>query len=165
MSQRECSGFNWPPLSIAASEPVNISPEAVSLAGPCHSGHVAGKPDAATSGAMIPAAISAICSNPGGLLCPPPDRRPLFVESVIARDDFRSVDAIGVGQPAKLACWGRGCPVSCGRIVPLPREQSCAVGVDQPASFACIPRSVIVAWVRPIDRNFRAMCASPVPPG
>lgn len=34
MSQRECAGFNWPPLSIAASEPVSISPEAVSRAGP-----------------------------------------------------------------------------------------------------------------------------------
>ncbi len=34
MSQRECAGFNWPPLSISASEPVSISPEAVSRCGP-----------------------------------------------------------------------------------------------------------------------------------
>jgi hypothetical protein len=34
MSQRGCAGFNWPPLSIAAKEPVSISPEAVSRAGP-----------------------------------------------------------------------------------------------------------------------------------
>lgn len=34
MSQRECAGFNWPPLSIPAKEPVSISPEAVSRAGP-----------------------------------------------------------------------------------------------------------------------------------
>lgn len=34
MSQRECAGFNWPPLSILASEPVSISPEAVSRVGP-----------------------------------------------------------------------------------------------------------------------------------
>lgn len=33
MSQRECAGFNWPPLSIPAEEPVSISPEAVSRAG------------------------------------------------------------------------------------------------------------------------------------
>jgi hypothetical protein len=33
MSQRECAGFNWPPLSISAQEPVSISPEAVSRAG------------------------------------------------------------------------------------------------------------------------------------
>jgi hypothetical protein len=34
MSQRECAGFNWPPLSIPAEQPVSISPEAVSRAGP-----------------------------------------------------------------------------------------------------------------------------------
>jgi hypothetical protein len=34
MSQRECAGFNWPPLSICASEPISISPEAVKRAGP-----------------------------------------------------------------------------------------------------------------------------------
>ena len=34
MSQRECAGFNWPPLSIPAQEPVSISPETVSRAGP-----------------------------------------------------------------------------------------------------------------------------------
>ena len=33
MSQRECAGFNWPPLSIAAVEPVSSSPVAVSRAG------------------------------------------------------------------------------------------------------------------------------------
>src|ERR1700744_974208 len=33
MSQRGCAGFNWPPLSIPAEEPVGISPEAVSRAG------------------------------------------------------------------------------------------------------------------------------------
>jgi hypothetical protein len=34
MSQRGCAGFNWPPLSIAAKEPVSISPETVIRAGP-----------------------------------------------------------------------------------------------------------------------------------
>ena len=34
MSQRECAGFNWPPLSIPAVEPVSISPSAVIRAGP-----------------------------------------------------------------------------------------------------------------------------------
>jgi hypothetical protein len=33
MSQRECAGFNWPPLSIPAGKPVSSSPEAVSRAG------------------------------------------------------------------------------------------------------------------------------------
>ena len=39
MSQRECAGFNWPPLSIPAEEPVSISPLAVSRAG-CRSFNV-----------------------------------------------------------------------------------------------------------------------------
>jgi hypothetical protein len=34
MSQRECAGFNWPPLVVCASDPVSISPEAVNRAGP-----------------------------------------------------------------------------------------------------------------------------------
>lgn len=33
MSQRECAGFNWPPLSIPAEEPVSICPQAVNRAG------------------------------------------------------------------------------------------------------------------------------------
>jgi len=43
---------------------------------------------------------STICSSPGGLLCPPPLRRPLFVEGVSARRDLRLVSAAGVGQSA-----------------------------------------------------------------
>ena len=34
MSQRECAGFNWPPLSISAKQPVNTSPDAVRRMGP-----------------------------------------------------------------------------------------------------------------------------------
>jgi len=34
MSQRECAGFNWPPLSVSAAEPVSICPEAVNRAAP-----------------------------------------------------------------------------------------------------------------------------------
>jgi hypothetical protein len=33
INQRLCAGFNWPPLSIPAEEPISISPEAVSRAG------------------------------------------------------------------------------------------------------------------------------------
>ena len=33
ISQRECAGFNWPPLTIPAEEPVNICPVAVSRTG------------------------------------------------------------------------------------------------------------------------------------
>lgn len=41
---------------------------------------------------------STACSSPGGLLCPPPLRLPLFVEGVIARVLFLLVRAHGVGQ-------------------------------------------------------------------
>lgn len=33
MSQRECAGFNWPPPSVPASDPVSSSPESVNRAG------------------------------------------------------------------------------------------------------------------------------------
>ena len=33
INQRGCAGFNWPELSIAASEPISVSPEAVSRIG------------------------------------------------------------------------------------------------------------------------------------
>lgn len=33
MSQRECAGFNWPPLAIPAEYPVSICPQAVNRAG------------------------------------------------------------------------------------------------------------------------------------
>jgi hypothetical protein len=40
MSQRECAGFNWPPLSIPAEEPISISPVAVSRAGLLWCAHI-----------------------------------------------------------------------------------------------------------------------------
>lgn len=39
MIQRECAGFNWPPSTIPASEPVSTSPSAVSRAGPQIAAH------------------------------------------------------------------------------------------------------------------------------
>ena len=49
MIQRECAGFNWPPLSIPAVEPVSSSPVAVSRAGPAASVTVGvGHPASAT---------------------------------------------------------------------------------------------------------------------
>jgi hypothetical protein len=48
MSQRECAGFNWPPLSIPAEEPICICPMAVSRAGPVQFGSRV-MPDPATS--------------------------------------------------------------------------------------------------------------------
>jgi hypothetical protein len=37
MSQRECAGFNWPPLAVAAGEPLGVGPE-VSVATAARSG-------------------------------------------------------------------------------------------------------------------------------
>jgi hypothetical protein len=78
MSQRECAGFNWPPLSIPASEPVSISPEAVSRAGP-----------------QIAAAIDKSCGDPLRSIS---DSEPSSV-----RTFFSPSAALVVGQPANSA--------------------------------------------------------------
>lgn len=79
MSQRECAGFNWPPLSIAASEPVSSSPDAVSRAGP------------------------ASVANPGRHDSFP-RRSSLFAPSAVREPLFPS-DARGVGQPASATVF------------------------------------------------------------
>ena len=152
MSQRECVGFNWPPLSIAAEEPVSISPLAVSRAGPLCVGqpaadaipgrrsmpcdgppfgpscwHGVGQPAnlAASDGfspGFMPRLIFASGSSPA----------PLFVE-------------LGVGQPAILPICVRLTPVI-PSVIPDPlRSPSEAAGVGQPviaATFGscfCLP--------------------------
>ena len=79
MSQRGCAGLNWPPLSIHASEPVSISPEASSRPGPA-------KHDAA--------ARSGPCPRIASLTPPSVDRTPLSASELV-----------GVGQPASNAAW------------------------------------------------------------
>jgi hypothetical protein len=54
------------------------------------------------SAGVSPQAISAICSRPGGLEFPPPDRRPFSVDAVIAFALFRLLVS-GVGH--QLAAW------------------------------------------------------------
>ena len=55
MSQRECAGFNCPPLSIHASEPVSISPEAVSRAGADGSRRLRTEPSGLVATVAMPA--------------------------------------------------------------------------------------------------------------
>ena len=113
MSQRECAGFNWPPLSIPAEEPVSISPEAVSRAGPSV---ITEK--AATPKSLFQPFRSASFSAPSKV-------RVLFTPSI----------ALVVGHPAKLACLGnwslRSLPSRCATM-PGVSFQSRTVGVTHP---------------------------------
>ena len=74
MSQRECAGFNCPPPSIPAKEPVSTSPETVSRAGP-----------------VIAAAIDKSCGVPLRLIS---DDAPSAVRMFLVPSDWR-----GVGHP------------------------------------------------------------------
>ena len=116
MSQRECAGFNWPPLSIPAEEPVSISPVAVSRAG---------------CGLSFKCKMSSVRY---------PDVRPVAMR--LGRIALRSTTSIvfGVGQPVNVAAVFRAIP-PCrpgGTFAPVP---SFALGVGQPASHATRPRS------------------------
>ncbi|WP_244787755.1 hypothetical protein [Cupriavidus pauculus] len=81
MSQRECAGFNWPPLSIPAQEPVSISPEAVSRAGWFKS----------INATICPIGIPVSCGRGGNT--------PLLASV-----------AVGVGQPDKHAAAAKSGP-------------------------------------------------------
>ena len=141
MSQRECAGFNWPPLSISAVEPISISPVAVSRAGPVIDatavrvsatprdqripllspsslrgvGHAA---RSAASAGFKPGFIPRLNFASGGFPLP------LFVQ-------------FGVGQPARFACLGswskRSDPSALGLMSVPVSFQSRVVVVTQPA--------------------------------
>jgi len=145
MSHRLCAGFNWPPLSIPAQEPVSISPEAVSRAGP---------------GSRC-TAISAV------LICGSVGLRP----DVIGGRGLASTTVLfGVGQPARYACavvakllpgWAR-CSnftlYSCAFCVRL-RLSSAKVGVGQPANpaqFASVKPKPLPLPVRSLQASRRA---------
>jgi hypothetical protein len=110
ISHRESAGFNRPPLSIPAEEPVSITPEAVSRAGEGFCDSHATRPSSAFNG-------TAWHSGPS------------FQSRLVA-----------VGQPASWASntrqaqpcfvpWIAFCPAD------LP-DVSCACGVVHPASWA-----------------------------
>lgn len=115
MSQRECAGFNWPPASIAAQEPVSISPEAVRRAGP-------GSNVNTCSLSGLPRVCSARCArNSGeplaecqslalGVAQPETNATVLRLLSLLPAallPFLAGVPAIGVGQPANGAQPGR----------------------------------------------------------
>ncbi len=114
MSQRECAGFNWPPLSIPAQEPVSISPEAVNRAGP---------------GSSVKA-----CSLKGlPRVCSDRDARNSGVPLAL-----RQSLALDVAQPVKHATaarsgpWLRIASISPPSNVRTPFSASAAVGVGHP---------------------------------
>lgn len=94
INQRECAGFNWPPPSISAEEPISISPEAVSRAGPLGSG---------SDESMI-----ATCSPkfPGARLVRPISNRKAALFASASGDRFPEVATVGVCQFANCACLG-----------------------------------------------------------
>ena len=78
MSQRLCAGFNWPPLSIPAEQPISSSPHAVNRAGP---------------------SIGENAATPRSLF--QPFRAASFSAPFSVRALFSPSSALGVGQPAK----------------------------------------------------------------
>ncbi|WP_235264246.1 hypothetical protein [Delftia sp. RIT313] len=135
MSQRECAGFNWPPLAIPAEEPVSIRPSAVSRAGWLASLKAsfteAGKPIDAFAPFGIWPVIETPCRKP----CPP-------IPS----------DAFGVCQPARFAAWFN---VMLGVVASIEGQRSASVlvGVGQPASRAT-SFSGRALWVRSFPASF-----------
>ncbi|MNJ48227.1 hypothetical protein D3C77_434160 [compost metagenome] len=96
MSQRECAGFNWPPLSIPAEEPVSVSPEAVNRAAiavliccPLDMRFI-------TTGKVASALFPSVASGVGQ-----PDRlaEPASVSSPRCVSGWLLELAVGVGQP------------------------------------------------------------------
>ena len=82
MSQRECAGFNWPPLSVPAEEPVRSSPWLVSRMGP-----------------GVFSALSAIRWAASIMDVPVCAPRARFASGVSGEPRVASV-VVGVGQPA-----------------------------------------------------------------
>jgi hypothetical protein len=113
MSQRECAGFNWPPLSIPAVEPVSISPVAVSRAG-----------------CGLLRNISAIVATVAPRPCP----FQLLPFSAISSKFVCGLSlALGVGQPVSHAV--RPSSAFVGTLSHCePSFQSRVVGIAQPAN-------------------------------
>ncbi len=155
MSQRECAGFNWPPASIAAQEPVSISPRAVRRAGP-------GSNVNACSLNGLPRVCSARCArNSGeplaecqslafGVAQPETNATVFRLLSLLpaALLPFRAgVPAIGVGHPVKHTAAARSGPwLRIASAKPpsndlTPFAASAAVGVGHPVEPVADVRS------------------------
>jgi hypothetical protein len=160
MSQRECAGFNWPPLSIPAMEPINISPEAVSRAGAsgtqactCMFRSDRQTPIDWLPRSMLPrfrsknrSGVPFACWTTG--VAHPASSTVLRLLSLLpaALLPFcAGVPAIGVGHPASFACDPS---IGCIFAPQLPAASSFADGVSQPAKDASAG-SAPPAWFGP----------------
>lgn len=118
MSQRECAGFNWPPPSIPASQPVSITPEAVSRAGPSEVAHF----------------VNCAVSDRSGL----PNPLPGYLSySVALRCSQLSKDSLpppmrGVGHPASHTTRPSSAFNGTSACALAPSFQSRVVGVGHP---------------------------------
>ena len=112
MSQRECAGFNWPPLSIPAEQPVSISPETVKRAG------VASRACIAADRNPPFAALRSVASNVQSVLSPSAAKGVLHPARCVATAVSVSAlprphripllspsSSLGVGQPDRTAAW------------------------------------------------------------
>jgi hypothetical protein len=119
MSQRECAGFNWPELSIAASDPVSISPEAVKRTGPANFTACS-----SIAACFLPSAVIPV----GSIFSIETDRPPLGVH--------------GLGQPA-IAAWALRSRFPDGPLWPFdPFGPSLAWGVAHDERVASTLRSL-----------------------
>ena len=132
MSQRECAGFNWPPLSIPAQEPVSISPEVVSRAGP----HIAAKS----------------CNR-----CWTFDPSDLTMFNADSGFPVLSLLHDGVGHPANATICPSGLPVSHGLASFTPRLASVTVVVGQPASHAIRPSNALIGTFSHSEPSFQSL--------
>ena len=133
INQRECAGFNWPELSIPAEEPVSISPEAVSRAGPVKSAVVRRSISPSPCG---PAPFVSLVRGVGHPLSSATVLRLLSLFPASLLPFCAGVPAIGVGQPAIAASAGSAPPAWFGP----PFDPSVARGVFQPACHTTLPR-------------------------
>lgn len=145
MSQRECAGFNWPPLSIPAEEPVSICPPAVNRAGwlpiNVNACSLNGLPRGCSSrpaknSGVADALFQSLADGVAQLLaCQDTTSTVLRLESLFpaALLPFcAGVPAIGVDRPAIAAIWFSGRPVSQGLASFAPLFASAAVTVGHP---------------------------------
>jgi hypothetical protein len=132
MSQRECAGFNWPPLSIPASEPISISPEAVSRAGPVSVTAVCrlSPPARPSDPGPVVLFVCGVGQPVSEAICG--SGMPASQGRIVPLPRFASVTVV-VGHPASFACDPS---VGCIFAPQLPAASSFADGVSQPAKSA-----------------------------
>lgn len=118
INQRECAGFNWPPLAIPAQEPISISPEAVSRAGCGLSCNQAVIPCESVKPKPFPLPVETLQRS----------RRAIRA----SRSACPNSCALGVGQPASHATRPSSAFNGTSACMLAPSFQSRVVGVGHP---------------------------------